>query len=103
MVKIPSYIQQSMSHYPVFNQKVWKACAKIPRGEIRTYGWIARKIGHPKAARAVGQALAANPVAPQIPCHRVVGVSGALVGYSAKGGIRVKKSLLVKEGALRRN
>jgi len=103
MVKIPSTLHQSMSKYPVFYQKVWRACAEIPRGEVRTYGWIARQIGHPKAARAVGQALAANPYAPKIPCHRVVGASGTLVGYSAKGGIRVKKLLLVKEGALRRN
>ena len=91
-----------MKSYPSFYQKVWKACAEIPRGEVRTYGWVARVIGHPGAARAVGQALAANPFAPAIPCHRVVGASGALTGYSAPGGIQRKKSLLVKEGALQR-
>ena len=103
MVNIPSHILASMKEYPDFYQKVWRACAKIPRGEVRTYGWIARAIGHPKAARAVGQALAANPFAPKIPCHRVVGASGAMVGYSARGGIQRKKTMLLKEGALRRN
>jgi methylated-DNA-[protein]-cysteine S-methyltransferase len=90
-------LENQMKSYPAFYQKVWKACAAIPRGEVRTYGWVARAIGHPGAARAVGQALAANPFAPEIPCHRVIGASGALVGYSGRGGIRRKKSLLDKE------
>ena len=87
-----------MHDYPEFYQKVWQACARIPRGEIRTYGWIAQKIGRPHAARAVGQALAKNPFAPSVPCHRVVGKSGRLTGYSASGGINSKFRLLVKEG-----
>ena len=103
MVTITKTMKQEMKKYPDFYQKVWRVCAEIPRGEVRTYGWIAQRIGNPKAARAVGRALAANPFAPQIPCHRVVGASGALVGYSAKGGIQAKKSLLLKEGAFRRN
>ena len=86
-----------MKSYPKFYQKVWRACAQIPRGEVRTYGWIARKIGHPNAARAVGQALRRNPFAPRIPCHRVVGASGELHGYSAPGGLRRKKTLLDNE------
>lgn len=94
-------IRLRMKSYPKFYQKVWRACAEIPRGEVRTYGWIAQRIGHPKAARAVGQALAANPFAPQIPCHRVIGASGALTGYSGPGGIQRKKSMLLKEKALR--
>jgi len=93
-------IQQKMQKYPSFYQKVWLACAKIPRGQVRTYGWIARKIGHPQAARAVGQALAVNPFAPTIPCHRVIGSNGRLTGYSGRGGLTRKKALLVKEGAL---
>src|SRR5882672_10877064 len=91
-------IERQMATYPKFYQKVWKACAEIPKGEIQTYGELARRIGHPKAARAVGQALAANPFAPTIPCHRVVGSTGALTGYSAPGGIQRKKSMLLKEG-----
>ena len=86
-----------MKAYPPFYQKVWKACAEIPKGETRTYGWIAKKIGHPKAARAVGRALGANPCAPAIPCHRVIGADGQLTGYSGPGGIRQKRRLLEKE------
>ena len=93
----PETILKQMKSYPPFYQKVWKACAQIPRGEVRTYGWVAKVIGHPGAARAVGQALKANPFAPRVPCHRVVGANGALTGYSGRGGIRRKKSLLDKE------
>lgn len=91
-------INEKMRSYPLFYRQVWLACAQIPEGETRTYGWIAEKIGHPKAARAVGQALAANPFAPTIPCHRVIGANGRLTGYSGRGGLRRKKSLLRKEG-----
>ncbi len=87
--------------YPAFYQKVWKACAQIPKGETRTYGWIAKKIGHPKAARAVGQALGANPFAPTIPCHRVVGANGSMTGYSGPGGVRQKRRMLEREAAQR--
>jgi O-6-methylguanine DNA methyltransferase len=87
-----------MQDYPRFYQKVWKACAAIPKGETRTYGDIARKIGRPRAARAVGRALAKNPFAPRVPCHRVVGKSGRLTGYSATGGLNAKLGLLVREG-----
>ncbi|MBI5244728.1 MAG: MGMT family protein [Elusimicrobia bacterium] len=89
-----------MKDYPEFYQKVWKACARIPRGQVRTYGWIARRIGRPKAARAVGQALGKNPFAPAVPCHRVVGADGSMTGFSAPGGVAAKKRLLLKEGAL---
>lgn len=98
-MKLPQSVLKRMKDYPPFYQKVWKACAKIPRGEVRTYGWLARHIGRPKASRAVGQALARNPFAPIIPCHRVVGADGRLVGFSAPGGIRAKRRLLKKEGA----
>jgi O-6-methylguanine DNA methyltransferase len=93
-------IYKKMETYPAFYQKVWRACAAIPKGEVRTYGQLAAAIGHPKAARAVGQALASNPFAPVIPCHRVVGASGAMTGYSARGGIQRKISMLLAEGAL---
>jgi len=86
---------------PVFYRKVWLECAKIPRGQVRTYGWLAKKIGNPKAARAVGQALARNPFAPVVPCHRVIAASGKLGGFSAPGGLRAKRILLRREGFLR--
>jgi O-6-methylguanine DNA methyltransferase len=90
-------IIKQMQSYPAFYQRVWKACAEIPKGETRTYGWVAKRIGRPKAARAVGRALGANPFAPIIPCHRVVGADGRLTGYSGRGGIRQKQRLLDKE------
>jgi len=90
-----------MEAYPEFCRAVWKACAEIPRGQVRTYGWIARRIGRPGAARAVGQALAKNPFAPLVPCHRVVGADGSMTGFSARGGVRAKRRLLRKEGALK--
>ncbi|OIO06894.1 MAG: 6-O-methylguanine DNA methyltransferase [Elusimicrobia bacterium CG1_02_63_36] len=89
-----------MDAYPLFYRKVWKACAEIPKGEVRTYGWIAKHIGSPKSARAVGQALGKNPFAPVVPCHRVVGANGKMTGYSGKGGIATKRKLLKKEGAI---
>ncbi|MBI5211348.1 MAG: MGMT family protein [Elusimicrobia bacterium] len=88
-----------MLGYPPFRQAVWKACAEIPKGQVRTYGWIARRIGKPGAARAVGQALGKNPFAPHVPCHRVVGADGSLTGFTAPGGLKAKLRLLRKEGA----
>lgn len=94
---IPRHILTKMMSYPDFYRKVWLACASIPRGQTRTYGWIAKEIGSPKASRAIGQALAGNPFAPVIPCHRVIRSDGRIGGFSAPGGIRVKKLLLEKE------
>ena len=94
-----STILKKMEKYPSFYKKVWLECARIPKGETRTYGWIAEKIGHPKAARAVGQALAKNPFAPDIPCHRVVRGDGSLGGYSGQGGLTTKRRMLEQEGA----
>ena len=75
-----------------FQQEVWAALREIPYGETRTYGQIAARIGRPKACRAVGMANNRNPIGIVVPCHRVVGASGALVGYAA--GLAVKESLL---------
>ncbi|MFH1725248.1 MAG: MGMT family protein [Elusimicrobiota bacterium] len=97
---LPARVLERMRAYPPFYRKVWMACARIPRGQVRTYGWIARRIGNPGAARAVGRALAKNPFAPHVPCHRVVGADGRLTGFSAPGGIEAKRRLLEKEGAL---
>jgi methylated-DNA-[protein]-cysteine S-methyltransferase len=78
-----------------FNQKVWALTARIPAGKVTTYGEIARKLNC-NGARAVGNALNKNPYAPQVPCHRVVGSTGALTGFA--GGVPRKKALLEEEG-----
>lgn len=95
--KIPAGVIKRMKNYPEFYQDVWKACALIPKGEVRTYGWIAKRINRPLAARAVGQALAKNPFSPVIPCHRVISSNGQLTGFSAPGGIKKKAAMLKKE------
>ncbi|MBI2083373.1 MAG: MGMT family protein [Deltaproteobacteria bacterium] len=80
-----------------FQKRVWRALLEIPRGEVRTYGWLAKTIGSPKACRAVGNALGKNPLAPHVPCHRIVASNG-IGGYSGRGGARKKRRLLAKEG-----
>lgn len=75
-----------------FQLAVWKALLAIPYGTLATYGEIARAAGNPLAARAVGMACNRNPIAIAIPCHRVVGASGALTGYA--GGVCVKRFLI---------
>ena len=81
-----------------FQRKVYEAVLKIPRGQVKTYAQIARMIGSPQAARAIGQALKRNRWAPKIPCHRVVASNGRLGGYSAPGGLAAKRRLLRREG-----
>lgn len=81
-----------------FNKKVWQALKLIPRGRITTYKELARYLGRPKAARAIGSACGANPDAPKTPCHRAVKSDGRLGGYSGGGGIKKKIKLLKKEG-----
>lgn len=82
-----------------FQQDVWAALRAIPAGETSTYAAIAGAIGRPNAAQAVGAANAINPVSLVIPCHRVVGASGKLVGYA--GGVHRKRWLLAHERARR--
>ena len=82
-----------------FQRAVWEAIRRIPHGEVRSYGWIARAIGRPRAARAVGAACGANPWPIIVPCHRVVAADGSLGGYSA--GLKWKRLLLRIEGAAR--
>lgn len=79
----------------VFQQKVWKALLEIPYGETRSYQQIARTIGNPKAYRAVGMANHNNPIMCVIPCHRVIGANGKMVGYA--GGVDIKIRLLQLE------
>lgn len=97
-MKLPATIAVAMKKHSPFYQAVWKACFEIPKGEVRTYGWIAKKIGKPNSARAVGMALGKNPFAPTVPCHRVVGADGRLTGYSGAGGIAQKRRMLKAEG-----
>ena len=81
-----------------FQLRVWRELERIPYGETRSYMQIATTIGAPHAVRAVGAANGANPIPIIIPCHRVIGSSGKLVGYG--GGLGLKKRLLALEGAL---
>jgi methylated-DNA-[protein]-cysteine S-methyltransferase len=83
---------------PAFFRDIWAAVASVPYGETRAYGEIARALGVPDAARAVGAANGANPVAPFVPCHRIVGSDGRLTGYGP--GLPLKQRLLIMEGAL---
>ena len=83
--------------YTPFQQRVLKAICQIPPGKVWTYGEVAKKLGNPHLARAVGQALSKNKDAPEVPCHRVVGHKG-MGGYSAGGGLKTKLKLLKQEG-----
>jgi methylated-DNA-[protein]-cysteine S-methyltransferase len=78
-----------------FQQKVWQALRAIPYGETRSYGQQAAMIGNPKASRAVGAANGKNPISIIVPCHRVIGTSGALTGFG--GGLDIKAMLLAHE------
>ncbi|WP_204758498.1 methylated-DNA--[protein]-cysteine S-methyltransferase [Lentibacillus sediminis] len=80
-----------------FQEAVWEALMRIPYGDTVTYGDIAEKIGRPRAVRAVGAAIGANPVMLVVPCHRVVGKSGKLTGF--RGGLTMKEKLLELESS----
>jgi len=87
-------------HGSAFRESVYRFVAAIPWGMVKTYAEVAAATGSLRAFRAVGGAMARNPVPVIIPCHRVVGASGAMTGYSAPGGIVSKEWLLSLEGAL---
>jgi len=80
-----------------FEAAVWRKALEIPRGEVRPYGWIAAEIGHDRAVRAVGTALARNPIPLVVPCHRVVRSDGTIGNYSM-GGSENKRRILTAEG-----
>lgn len=82
-------------HGTEFQKKVWNALCQIPYGETRTYKEIASVVGNPKASRAVGMANNKNPLMVVVPCHRIVGTDGNLIGYA--GGLDMKKALLELE------
>jgi len=79
-----------------FQQRVWQALTEIPYGETWSYGQLAKRIGNPKASRAVGLANGSNPISILVPCHRVIGADGSLTGYG--GGMERKQWLLEHEG-----
>jgi len=81
---------------PPFTRRALSAARRIPFGEVRTYGWVARRAGRPGGARAAGQAMSRNPVPLLIPCHRVVAAAGRLGGFG--GGLGMKRALLALEG-----
>lgn len=82
----------------LFQQRVWTELQRIPYGQVISYGELARRIGHPGAARAVGGANHCNPICILVPCHRVIGADGSMTGYG--GGLDMKIKLLTLEGVL---
>jgi len=94
-VEFPNALDDS--GFTSFQRGVWEVTRQIPYGRTRSYGWVARQIGKPHAARAVGQALGRNPFPIIVPCHRVLAGDGGLGGFS--GGLDMKKSLLKLEKA----
>ena len=83
-----------------FEKKVWNYLITIKKGSIKTYKQVAIAINRPKSARAVANAVGKNPLAPKIPCHRVIRSDRSIGGYSGKGGVKTKKKLLKKEGII---
>jgi len=81
-----------------FQKKVWNELLKIKKGEVITYKELAKRIGSPRAVRAVGSAVGKNKLLVKVPCHRVIRSDGKLGGYSGKGGIKEKLKLLKSEG-----
>ncbi len=89
--------QDAISKFTPFQKKVYEELVKIPAGQVITYQELAKKAGNPKAARAVGHAMATNPFVIIIPCHRVINASGEIGNYS-DGGPSRKEKLLISEG-----
>lgn len=90
-----------LSGAPPFHGKAYEALRRVGKGELVSYQELAQRMGHPGAVRAVGQAMAKNPLPIVVPCHRVLAAGGKLGGFSAAGGLPVKARLLVFEGARR--
>ena len=93
--KILSRISKN-DNLSLFQKSVLRAIVDIPRGEVRSYQWVAARIGKPKAARAVGNALNANPYPIVVPCHRIIKSDGTIGGYAS--GVCKKRRLLKREG-----
>jgi len=105
VARVVAFVEAPAQHFDLpldvrgtaFQQRVWQALRKIPRGSTASYSEIAKRIGHPRAVRAVAQACASNAIAVAIPCHRVVRIDGSLSGY--RWGIERKRALLEREAA----
>lgn len=95
-------IEVDLSNFTPFTRKVYLALRRVQPGEVITYGELARMAGSPRAARAVGHAMATNPLPLIIPCHRVIASNGSLGGFSAPDGIRLKDQLLRIERSFQR-
>ena len=93
----PGAPREAWRHLTEFQRQVYRAVSAIPRGQTRSYGWLAERVGRPRAARAVGRVMATNPLPIVVPCHRVIGSDGSLRGYGA--GLPMKEALLRAEGA----
>ena len=93
-------VELDLSDRTAFQRAVMHRCRRIPRGQVLTYRQLAARAGHPGAARAVGNVMATNRVPLIVPCHRVVGSSGKLGGFSAPQGLAMKRRLLRLEGSL---
>ncbi len=89
-----------MTGVPDFHRRVYDIVRCIPPGQTLTYGDIARRLGLPGSAQAVGRAMGRNPFAPIVPCHRVLAAGGKDGGFSAHGGVGTKRRMLVIEGVL---
>ncbi|MCP4650161.1 MAG: MGMT family protein [PVC group bacterium] len=89
---VPKSIDMILRDFTVFERAVLKAACEIKPGQVRTYKWIAERIGRPNSQRAVGQALKKNPLPLLIPCHRVIASGGKIGGYAL--GVKLKKELL---------
>ncbi|MBS0149372.1 MAG: methylated-DNA--[protein]-cysteine S-methyltransferase [Nitrospira sp.] len=87
-----------LSHGTVFQRQVWRVLLRVPYGKLRSYQWVAARVGGPQYARAVGNAVGANPIPIVIPCHRIVAQDTTLGGFS--GGLPMKRKLLSLEGTL---
>ena len=94
-----STVALDMDGVPEFHRRVYDAARTIPPGETLSYGDIARRVGAPGAARAVGQALGRNPFPIVVPCHRVLAAGGKIGGFSAQGGVATKRRMLAIESA----
>jgi methylated-DNA-[protein]-cysteine S-methyltransferase len=94
-----SAIRLDMDRVPQFERTVYEIARTIPPGEVITYGEIAKRLGDPTAAQAVGVALGQNPFPIVVPCHRVVGAGTKLGGFSAPGGAKTKRRMLAIEGS----
>ncbi len=98
--KVRFSVSLDLSHLSPFRGNVLKACQRIPYGQTASYADLARVVGSPHAARAVGSAMAHNPLPLLVPCHRVLCSDGTIGGFSSPNGIREKERLLRLEGAL---